>query len=211
MLERTPQSSTVIRVFLVDVILLALILCWPIGIRSGILNFSMPLRVLLVVLWVGAICVASVYGILPFRSHNMPIKFQFSARLFGLSLGILVTLVFLLTLFGIIIPFSTMVCIWMPLWLVFSSFSLPRWEDKRSVALAGALCLMCALLSSGVVLIDQGLVAMARTQAQLHSAGADPFMYALFGIAVVLILLGVIGLVFPQWKQKSTGSAQVGH
>jgi hypothetical protein len=203
MLEKTPQISTVIRVFLVDVMLLALILCWPIGIRLGILDFSMPLRVLLVVLWFGAIGVVSVYGILPFRSYDMPMKFQFSARLFGLSLGILVILVFLLSLCGIVIPFSTIVCIWMPLWLVFSSLSLPQWEDKRSVAVASALCLMGALLSIVVGLIDRGLVAMARTQAQLYSAGADPLMYPLFGIAGVLILLGVIGLVKAQAARES--------
>jgi hypothetical protein len=144
-LADTPQSSTVIRVFLVDAILLVLILCWHIGIRSGILNFSIPLRVLLVVLWGGAICVAFRYGILPFRGRSMP-KRQFYAVGVGLSVGIVIIL---MLLFGSVIPTTAYGCTAVGIGLAVSCFSLPRWQDKRSVVLAGAFYLMCALFGMG--------------------------------------------------------------
>lgn len=147
-LADTPQSSTVIRVFLVDAVLLVLILGWHIGIRSGVLDFSMPLRVLLVVLWSGALCVAFRYGILPFRGCSMP-KHQFNAVVwFGLSMGVGVAIILML-LFGSIIPTAAYMCTAVGIGLAVSHFGLPRWQDKLSVALAGALYLMCALFGMG--------------------------------------------------------------
>jgi hypothetical protein len=210
-LADTPQSSTVLRVFLVDAILLVLLLCWRIGIRSGILDFSMPLRVLLVVLWGGALWVAFRYGMLPFRGHSMPIKLTFSARLVGLSIGILIIIqIFfeiLFTFFGTAIQsHGEGVIFGMIIWTAISRFGLPRWQDKFSVALAGALYLMYALSGIGVALI----FATFGTLVQLYPTRADHLMYALFGIAVVLILLGVIGLVafplYPLWKQAARES-----
>jgi hypothetical protein len=165
-LADTPQSSTVIRVFLVDVVLLALIL-WPLGIRSGILDFSMPLRVLLPILWVGAIGGAFIYGTWLSRGYGVAMR-KFSAGGVGLSLGIPIIL---MLLFGSIIPAAVYTCTAVGISLAISRFGIPRWEDKLSVALT----VMHALFGVGLGMTWQGVVGeVTPTRASYHTHYALP-------------------------------------